>query len=315
MKALLSLALLTLPLLAQGTLATVEAAPSPIRVDVDLVNVLCTVSDKRGALVTDLNKDDFEIREDGKKQRIRYFARDIDLPLTVAMLVDVSGSVRDVLADERVAAGKFFDTVLRPADHALLLGFSSTMILWQDFTTSSVRLKGALGALHAVPFRGLPPIGQPMPGTLLYDAVFATAKGKLAGVPGRKAMLIISDGLDNGSQRHLDDSIEAVQATNTVVYGICYDNRFSGCSYLKNIAEPTGGRMFQAGKKLTLDEIFATIETELRSQYSIGFAPLNAAHDGKFRKLHVKVLPHGLRVAVRSGYYAPGDSESDAAKN
>ncbi|HTW67024.1 MAG TPA: VWA domain-containing protein [Bryobacteraceae bacterium] len=310
MKTFLSLALVA----AAGRIFAQSGGAPPIRVDVDLVNVLCTVSDKHGALVTDLTKDDFEIREDGKKQEIRYFSRETDLPLTVAMLVDVSGSVHEVLADEREAAGRFFDTVLRPTDHALLLGFSSTLVLWQNFTSSTQRLKSALERLHAMPFHGLPPLGQPMPGTLLYDAVYATARGKLAGVPGRKAMLIVSDGLDNGSQKHLDDAIEAVQATNTIVYGICYEGKFSGCSFLKELAEPTGGRMFEAGKKRTLDEIFGVIESELRSQYSISFVPLNGARDGKFRKLHVRVLTPGLRVSARRGYYALGGEERGGEK-
>jgi VWFA-related protein len=288
--------------------------PSTIHVDVDVVNVLCTVSDKRGALVTDLGKEDFEIREDGRKQAIRYFTQETDLPLTVAMLVDVSGSVRSVLADEREAAGRFFDTVLRPTDHALLLGFSSTLVLWQDFTSSSESLRSALGQLHAVRFRGLPPAGQMTPGTLLYDAVYQTAKGKLEGVPGRKAMLIVSDGLDNGSQKHLDDAVQAVQATNTIVYGVCYDQKFFGCAFLSSLTRPTGGRMFVTGKRQTLDEIFQIIEDELRSQYSIGFTPANAAHDGKFRKLEVKVLTPGLRASARRGYYAPGSSETSSGK-
>jgi VWFA-related protein len=276
----------------------------PIHVDVDVVNVLCTVSDKRGALVTDLEKTDFEIREDGRKQEIRYFTRETDLPLTIAMLLDVSGSVRSVLGDEREAAGQFFDTVLRPNDHALLLGFSSTLVLWQDFTSSSQQLRTALGQLHAVRFRGLPPAGQAMPGTLLYDAIYQTAKGKLAGVPGRKAMLIVSDGLDNGSQKHLDDSVQAVQATNTIVYGVCYDQKFFGCAFLNSLAKPTGGRMFMTGRRQTLEEIFQIIEEELRSQYSIGYVPMNREHDGKFRKLEVKVRTPGLRVSSRRGYYA-----------
>ena len=299
MKAILSLALLSASILAQA-----PEEPARIRVDVDVVNVLCTVSDKRGALVTDLDKEDFEVREDGRKQEIRYFTRETDLPLTIAMLLDVSGSVRSVLADEREAAGQFFDTVLRPTDHALLLGFSSTLVLWQDFTPSSQRLKSALAQLHAIRFRGLPPVGQPMPGTLLYDAVYQTAKGKLDGVPGRKAMLIVSDGLDNGSQKHLDDAVQAVQATNTIVYGVCYDQKFFGCAFLNSLARPTGGRMFMTGKKQTLDEIFKIIEEELRSQYSIGYVPANAAHDGKFHKLDVRVLTRGLRVSSRRGYYA-----------
>ncbi len=303
MKVIPSLVLLAAigPAFAQS-----PAEPSPIRVDVDIVNVLCTVSDKRGALVTDLRKEDFEIRENGRKQEIRYFTRDTDLPLTVAMLMDVSGSVRQAIEAERVAAGRFFDNVLRPTDHALLLGFSSTLVLWQDFTSSAARLQGALSQLHAIPFRGLPAEGQPMPGTLLYDAVYRTALGKLKGVPGRKAMLIISDGLDNGSRMHMDEALEAVQATNTIVYGICYDQKFFGCEFLRGLAEPTGGRMFDAGKKRqSLGEIYQTIENELRSQYAIGFVPINREHDGKFRKLAVKVGTKGLKVSVRRGYYAP----------
>lgn len=314
MKVILSLVLLasSAPLNAQAVDAT---APEPIRVDVNVVNVLCTVADKRGALITDLHKEDFEIREDGRKQDIRYFARDTDLPLTVAMLMDVSGSVRQALDAEREAAGRFFDVVLRPTDHALLLGFSSTLVLWQDFTSSTVRLRNSLAQLHAVPFRGLPPIGQPMPGTLLYDAVYQTAMNKLKGVPGRKAMLIISDGLDNGSRMHLEEALEAVQENNTIVYAICYDQKFFGCEFLKSLAEPTGGRMFDAGKRRkSLGEIYQSIEDELRSQYAIGYVPINQAHNGKFRKLAVKVDSPGLRVSVRRGYYAPGGAESGADK-
>jgi VWFA-related protein len=290
-----------------------DANPAPIHVDVDVVNVLCTVSDKRGGLVTNLRKEDFEIREDGRKQEIRYFTRDTDLPLTVAMLMDVSGSVRQSLDAEREAAGRFFDVVLRPTDHALLLGFSSTLVLWQDFTSSTIRLRGALAQLHAIPFRGLPAIGQPMPGTLLYDAVYQTADGKLQSAPGRKAMVIISDGLDNGSRMHMEEALEAVQASNTIVYGICYDQKFFGCEFLKGLAEPTGGRMFDAGKRRkSLGEIYQSIEDELRSQYAIGYVPINQEHDGKFRKLSVRVQPGGMRVSVRRGYYAPGEKKGGA---
>lgn len=308
LKVILSLALLaSFPSLYAQT----ADEPAPIRVDVDVVNVLCTVSDKRGALITDLHKEDFEIRENGRKQEIRYFARDTDLPLTIALLMDVSGSVRQAIAAEREAAGRFFDAVLRPTDHALLLGFSSTLVLWQDFTSSSLRLHTALEQLHAIPFRGLPPDGQPMPGTLLYDAVYQTAVNKLQGVSGRKAMLIVSDGLDNGSRMHMEEALQAVQETNTIVYGICYDQKFFGCEFLKALAEPTGGRMFDAGKKRqSLGEIYKTIEAELRSQYAIGYVPTNQEHDGKYRKLSVKVNSPGLRVSVRRGYYAPNASRA-----
>ncbi len=144
-----------------------------------------------------------------------------------------------------------------------------------------------------------------MPGMLLYDAVYQTAKGKLVGVPGRKMMLIVSDGLDNGSRTHIEEALQAVQETNTIVYGICYDQKYFGCAYLKGLAEPTGGRMFDAGKKrLSLGEIYQTIEDELRNQYAIGYVPINQERDGTFRKLDVKVAPKGFKVSVRRGYYA-----------
>lgn len=311
MKVILSLALI-----ATASSGFSRAADAPdsasIRVDVDVVNVLCTVSDKRGALVTDLHRENFEVRENGRKQQIRYFAREIDLPLTMAVLMDVSGSVREAIAAEREATGRFFDAVLRPSDHALLLGFSSTLVLWQDFTSSTGELRKALGQLRAIPFKGLPPIGMPMPGTLLYDAVYETALAKLNGVPGRKMMLIVSDGLDNGSRMHMDEALAAVQSTNTIVYAICYDQKFFGCEYLKELAEPTGGRMFDAGKKREpLGAIYDEIEAELRSQYSIGYVPVNQIHDGKFRKLSVKLNVPGLKVSVRRGYYAPDGGASN----
>jgi len=186
----------------------------------------------------------------------------------------------------------------------LLMGFSSTVVLWQDFTASPVLLRANLEQLHSLPFRGLPLEG-PMPSTLLYDGVYATAVEKLEGIAGRKVMLIISDGLDNGSRLHAPDALRAVQSRNTIVYGICFSSGFSGCSFLKDLAEPTGGRMFEVGPKTPLSKIFQIIEDELRSQYSIGYVPLNRAHDGGYRKLNVR-LPQrkDLRVDVRRGYYA-----------
>jgi VWFA-related protein len=282
-----------------------EGGPeSPIKVDVEVVNVLCTVYDRRGMLVTDLSREDFEVRENGRKEEIRYFSRETDLPLSVALLIDVSGSVQSFLQYEKEAAAHFLEAVLRPADQALLIGFSSTIVLWQDFTSSVDLLGRALERMKSVPFRGLPADGQPMPSTLLYDVVHRTAIDKLSDVAGRKAVILISDGVDNGSASHIQDAVAAAQTANAVVYSICYEGRFSGCSYLKSLAEPTGGRMFEAGKKTSVAEIFATIEQEMRSQYAIGYVPEDRARDGKFRKLQVKVLRKGLRVHTRKGYYA-----------
>ncbi len=284
-----------------------SAQDASIKVDVDVVNILCTVYDRRGALVTDLKQDDFKIFENGKLQQVRYFARETNLPLTLALLLDVSGSVARFVELEKDTAARFLDAVLRPDDQALLMGFSSTIILWQDLTPSGPQLKAALQRLRSIPFKGLPAEGQPMPLTLLYDAVQATSNEKLKNVAGRKAMIVISDGLDNGSSIKQDAAIAAVQTTNTVVYSICYESgqgSFFGCSYLKNLSEATGGRMFQVGKKLSLSEIFQIIQDEMRSQYALGFVPSNREHDGKFRKLEVKLAPKGLRVRTRRGYYA-----------
>ena len=147
-----------------------------------------------------------------------------------------------------------------------------------------------------------------MPSTLLYGSVYSTARDKLKTVAGRKAMVIISDGLDNGSPIKLEDAVRAVEASNVVVFGICYENpRVPGCSYLKSLSEPSGGRMFRVDAKTSLPEIFRIIEEELRSQYSLGYVSTNPARDGGFRKLRVDI-PKGLKVDVRKGYYAPGGS-------
>jgi VWFA-related protein len=282
---------------------------TPIKVDVDLVNVLCNVYDKRGLLVRDLKQEDFEVREDGKPQQIRYFARETNLPLTVALLVDVSGSVRRFVEAEKNTAARFLKDVLRPEDQALLIGFGSTLVLWQDFTSSASMLEAALGRMRAVPFRGLPVEGQSMPGTLLYDAIYRTALDKLSAVAGRKVIVIISDGLDNGGQITLESAVATVQSTNTIVYGICYEGPFPGCSYLKSLAEPTGGREFKIGPKTSLTEIFRTIEDEMRSQYALGYVPTNRSRDGKFRKLQVQVRKPGLRARARRGYFAAQDRQ------
>jgi VWFA-related protein len=286
-------------------LASVGSLWCQIKVDVKVVNVLCTVSDSRGGLVTNLGKDDFEIRDNGKLQPIRYFARDQDLPLSVALLVDVSGSVNKLVQAEKETAIGFFRKVLRVQDQAMLTGFSSTVVTWREFTASAPQLAESLEGMHAVPFKGLPKDGGPMPTTLLYDAVASTAMNKLRGVPGRKAMVIISDGIDIGSRTGLEAAVREAQISDAVVYSICYPNEHEpGCGYLKSLSDPTGGRMFDLAGKTPLSEIFRTIEEELRSQYSLGFVPADSAHDGAFHKLQVRVRAGGMRVRSRKGYYA-----------
>ncbi|HEV2446527.1 MAG TPA: VWA domain-containing protein, partial [Candidatus Sulfopaludibacter sp.] len=184
--------------------------PSVIQVDVDLVNVLCTVRDQNGEFVGNLSKGDFQVKEDGKRQPISMFARQADTPLTVALLLDVSGSVQLILGSEKAAARRFFAEALRPGDRALLVGFAQLIAVWQDLTPSVDALQAALE--KAGPFQRSDAStmgGTPRGGTLLYDAVKLVAEQKLLHLSGRKVMVVISDGIDQGSIASLSKAVQA----------------------------------------------------------------------------------------------------------
>lgn len=286
------------------------ADSSVITVDVNVVNVLCSVRDRRGAFVTDLEKEDFQIREDGAPQQIRYFSREVNTPITVAMLLDVSGSVRRILETEKDATSRFFTEVLRPNDRALLVTFAQTVAVWQDLTSNLEQLKAALAA--AGPFD---PAGKPEfrahGGTLLNEAVDLVAEKKLAGLPGRKALVIISDGVDNGSTFAAEAAVKAAQQSDVVVYAIQYADRnalsendaIEAAAALKRMAAPTGGRVFRVNSGVPLKEAFDTIRDEMRSQYNLGYTPSNGAKDGSYRRLEVKSGRSGIRIQTRAGYY------------
>lgn len=284
---------------------------SVITVDVDLVNLLCSVRDKRGAYVKDLTKEDFEIKQDGKRQPITHFAREVDSPMTVALLLDVSGSVSNIIGTEKAAAERFFDEVLRPGDQALLVGFAHLIAVWQELTPSKERLQSALqragpGALPT----GNPEI-RPRGGTLLYDAVGLVASQKLQKLPGRKTIILITDGLDNGSIAKIAQAVKAAQEADAVVYSIHYEDDEhrlysgrNGMSALEKLSEPTGGRTFHVSAKLPLGEIFNQIGEEMRNQYGLGFTPPPDGKDGEFHKLEVRSTKAGLKAQARTGYYS-----------
>jgi VWFA-related protein len=281
-------------------------APSVIRMDVDLVNLLCTVRDKRGAYVADLSKDDFAVLDDGRRQTITHFGREVDSPLTVALLLDVSGSVTNVLDLEKAAAKRFFANVLRPGDAALLVGFAQYVLVWQDLTSSREHLENALES--AGPMAPLPEGPPAHGGTLLRDAVNLVATQKLKRLAGRKTIVLITDGEDNGSRIGMDEAIKAAQEADAVIYGIHYEDsdvaRGTGLHVLERMSEPTGGRSFHVDHKMTLDRIFAAIEEEMRNQYGIGYAFPEQSRNGAFHKVEVKALKPGLKVQTRDGYYA-----------
>jgi VWFA-related protein len=306
-------------------LATLPASPPAaaqdpvIRVDVELVNVYFTVRNKANGLVANLSQDQFEVFENGKKQEIKFFAQETDQPLTIGLLIDVSRSQENLIGIERRAAAQFFNQVLRPKDSAFLISFGAEVELLQDSTGSAhaltkaldgLRVSGGVGGLHPGPV----PNSNPK-GTVLYDAVYLAANEKMRTEVGRKALIVITDGMDFGSTYKLSQAIEEAHKADTIIYGIWYYDpyaygMFGGSdSALKKMAEETGGRSFHADRKNPLEQIFAQIEQELRSQYVIGYSSSNPVRDGSFRRIEIKTRAKDLRVQARKGYYATSPGE------
>jgi len=293
-----------------------------IKVDVDLVNVLASVRNKSGALIGNLEKSDFRIYEDGKEQTIKNFTRETDLPLTIGLLVDTSKSQERLMDTERRAADQFFSKVLRPKDEAFLIQFGAEAELLQDSTNSPRLLRDALNQLRlSVPVGGLHPGPVPtmqnMAGTILYDAVYLAANDRLKGEVGRKAIVVITDGVDTGSKISRDKSIEAAQKADAIIYSIYYVDRAaygfggfgsfgggSGEGELRRMSTETGGQVFPVGNRMTLDDIFREIQDEMRSQYVITYTPPNPKKDGSYHKIDLRAGNKDYRVQARKGYYA-----------
>ncbi|MBZ5592459.1 MAG: VWA domain-containing protein [Acidobacteriia bacterium] len=292
-----------------------------IQVEVNLVSLLASVRDKHNALISNLTKDDFTLTEDGQTQTIKYFTRETDLPLTIGLLVDVSASQRNLIDIEREAAYQFFSQVLRKKDMAFLISFGEEAELLQDFTgsprllqagLSQLRVNSGVQGVHPGP---VPTIGQPR-GTVLYDAVYLAATDRMTHEVGRKAMVLITDGMDEGSRLKIDEAIKSAQKADTVIYSIYYvDPRayygrgyFGGVSdsALRRMSEETGGRVFRVDRKHTLPEVFKELQDEMRSQYAISYTPTNEKKDGTFRRVDLRTTDHNLKVQVRKGYYASG---------
>ena len=291
--------------------------PAAIKVDVDLVSVLTSVRDKRGGLVANLEKNDFTVLEDGKPQTIKYFSRETDLPLTIGLLVDVSGSQRNLIEVERSAASQFFGQVLRKKDEAFLISFGSEAELLQDYTSSTrllneglgrLRPDSAVGGLHPGP---VPTISQPR-GTVMFDAIYLAAAEKLKTEVGRKVIVVITDGVDQGSRLTLAKAVEAAQKADSVIYSIEYYDPGAygmfggggGEGTLRKISEETGGHVFKVDRKNSLQQIFQQLQQEMRSQYMIGYTPANDVKDGSYRKLEIKLANKDLKAQARKGYYA-----------
>lgn len=317
-----------------------------ISVEVKVVNILATVRDKKGKIISNLTKDDFDLQEDGRPQAITYFSRETDLPLTLGLLVDTSGSQTRVLGQERDASNSFLDQMMREKDMAFLIHFDREVELLQDLTSSHQKLQSALALLDEPKFsnsggnsgggrRGSYGGG----GTLLYDAVYLASNEVMKKQHGRKALIVLSDGVDSGSKESLSSAIESAQRADTVIYSILFadeesqqrpggfggmggmgrhggmggggrggsgyprEERPDGKKILDRISKETGGRLFEVSKKQPIDDIYSQIEEELRNQYSLGYTPA-ADSGGGYHKILLTTKQKDQIVQTRDGYYA-----------
>jgi VWFA-related protein len=300
-----------------------EKSDQTLKVNVNVVGVFFNVKDKHGALIPNQTKDDFQVFEDGKPQTIKYFAAESDLPLTLGILIDTSGSQMRVLDMEKEVGAAFLRQVLTPKDEAYVINFDVDSELVQDYTNDVHRLQAALNKVKinsgVSSGSGIPGLGQgPVPthnapGTVLYDAVYVSAHDMLSKEVGRKAMILLTDGEDEGSKLKIKEAIEAAQRADAIVYVLLCADRgqyfsagmgYNGESAMRTLTEPTGGRVINVGNKFDkLKEAFDQISAELRSQYNIGYTSTNTKQDGTYRKLQIK-NKQDYKIQSRAGYYA-----------
>ncbi|HTZ46870.1 MAG TPA: VWA domain-containing protein [Verrucomicrobiae bacterium] len=303
--AMLVAALVSLPMLSQN----------PIQVDVNLVDVAFTARDSHGALIASLTKDDVELFEDTVPQKIEFFAKSTDLPLTLALLMDVSGSQEHFEKQHEKDLEVFLDEVLGPKDRAFMVCFEDHLRLVSDYTNSSKQL---LSGFHDYDnrkrhFPELGPAEEREAGTAFYDVLYYSVKEKLAKAEGRKAILIFSDGEDNSSAHNMMTVIEAAQTANVVVYTIRYTERNKhgeltarnkyGISVMDRLAKETGGAHIDA-EHTNPHAYFRRIAEELRTTYELAYYPTNQAHDGTFRKIAIKPKDETIKIRAKTGYWS-----------
>jgi VWFA-related protein len=273
--------------------------------DVKVVSILATVRNKQGAIVHGLTKDDFTVLENGRPQTIKYFSRDTDLPLTIGLMVDTSTSQIKVIEAERGASFRFIDHILREnKDKIFILQFDMAVIMKQQLTDSRPKLEEAL-SLVDIPTEKQLRAGGWAPGTILYDAVVQASKETMQKQQGRKAMILLTDGVDTGSDHSVNDAIEAAQRADSIIYSIYFSAEGpTGRQILKRMSQETGGGFFEMSKKSNFEEIFSQIEDELRGQFNIGYVSDTPVRISEFRKLQVSVNQKGLSVQCRDRYWA-----------
>ena len=284
-----------------------------LKVVTGLVAISATVKTKDGHAQEGLTKDDFVLKQDGKEVPIHYFSKGSEVPLSFALMVDTSGSQETFIGDESLASDVFFETMLgRHEDRAMLVQFDTTVLQLKSMTNSASALHFALSRMsQRAAAKG---------GTLLYDAVYVVAKDALAKETGRKAMVILSDGGDNGSRRSIAEAIEQAQRADVQVYSILYSMQKSlsgantgrppeidtGLKALEKLSDSTGGRVFTVSHTMSLRDIFAQIADDLRLQYELGYTPPPDTQPNSYHKLELKAKDKKLTVQARKGFFQPG---------
>jgi VWFA-related protein len=270
-----------------------------IRAEVALVNVVFSAVDRNDHFISGLKASDFTVFEEKQPQKIEYFSelgKSSDVPLTIALLIDTSGSVKNQLNFEKETAAEFFRDVLRKnKDLALIIQFDADVNLVQDFTEDPKRLISALDSLEA---------GN---STALYDAIFLAADEKLKGETGRKIIVVITDGEDTSSRLRKEAAIEAAQKNDVLIYGIGVRSEMgTNFGVLKKFAEETGGIFFSPRARFAeIQAAFRAIGADLQGQYSLAYSSTNTKKDGTFRSIEIRSKVSGIRIRARKGYYAP----------
>ena len=291
----------------------------------DLVQLFFNVKDHKGGLISGLTKDDFNVLENGKPQTVKYFTANSDLPLTLGILIDSSGSQQHVLDMEKEVGGAFLSQILTAKDQAFVISFDVGVELLHDFTNNASALKAAMNKAKintgGADCGGVPGMGGgPVPcigkqkGTLLYDAVCLASHDEMGQQVDRKAMILLTDGQDYGSQYTLQNAVEAAQKADTILYVLMVADRgaygfgeYSGDSAMNKMTHETGGRVIDVGNKPDkLRAAFQQISDELRSQYNIGYVPQYTKKDGSFHRIEIHTK-EGYKVQARSGYFAMPD--------
>jgi VWFA-related protein len=295
-----------------------EESVATFKVNVNLVDVVFNVKDKSGALVPHLTKNDCTVLEDKVPQTWKNFNAENNLPLTLGILLDTSGSQTRVLSLEQEAGGEFLQEVLRQKDQAFALSVDVNVDVLQDLTNSPRLLaralnKAEINAPGSIGPGPVPTSGDPR-GTVLYDAIYLASNEKMREETGRKALILLTDGQDEGSRHKIKDAIAAAQKSNVVVYVILIADvqeymmagmGYYGYSAMKEVTEATGGRVINVGhNSKKLEEAFQQIQDELRTQYVGTYTPTNTKLDGTFRHLSVECKADGMKTQVRKGYYA-----------